>query len=567
MRTALLAVAAALAAFAPAAASACGGFFCSAQPVDQQAERILFVDHGDGTITSYVEIAYQGEPEGFAWVVPVPSVPELDTWYGRAFNGLDLATQPQFQVPWGCFAEADAGGAAGGAPPGARDDVDVLAQERVGPFDTVTIQSQDPRALVEWLRANGYRILPAMEPFVALYTAEGMKFLAMKLAPGEDTDSIEPIKMTYAGMAPAVPLRLTSVAAQLEMGVKIWILSDRRYGLVNGENLLIDDADLRFDPWTWTTNYVPLVARMVDDADGKAFVTELAGPTAELAQTVRDSFVPDRLGQEAIDARDALADVLASKPYITRLYARLSPAEMDYDPIFGAVEGGDVSNLHVVPQPEGMVDVCGPPVETYDPCDFAACGQGGTCAAVEDEARGAVPACACTEGTLARAQNDGAARAGATVACGDARLNFTDADVMGGDPALAFPDACAGDPCGAGNECVTLNGFQSCRCAPGKVAVGLLDEMGRAYASCADPIVPVPPAALNVPLREPALPYPGRVSPMPTGQPTALPRNPNMPTAGGSDSGLCSATPGRGGDLAGLALLAAGALLRRRRRA
>ena len=128
----------------------------------------------------------------------------------------------------------------------------VLARERVGPFDTVTLQSDDPRELVEWLRVNDFRIVPAMEPFVALYTAEGMKFLAMKLAPGEDSDAIEPIKMTYSASSPAVPLRLTSVAAQLEMGVKIWILSDQRYGPKNVPDLIINDEDLAFDPWNWT---------------------------------------------------------------------------------------------------------------------------------------------------------------------------------------------------------------------------------------------------------------------------------------------------------------------------
>ena len=63
----------------PAAALACGGFFCSSTPVDQQAERILFVDEGDDTWSAYVEIQYKGESDAFAWIVPVPEVPELDT--------------------------------------------------------------------------------------------------------------------------------------------------------------------------------------------------------------------------------------------------------------------------------------------------------------------------------------------------------------------------------------------------------------------------------------------------------------------------------------------------------
>ena len=43
------------------------------------------------------------------------------------------------------------------------------------------IASEDPLALVDWLRAEGYRITPAMEPYIERYTEEGLKFLALKL--------------------------------------------------------------------------------------------------------------------------------------------------------------------------------------------------------------------------------------------------------------------------------------------------------------------------------------------------------------------------------------------------
>lgn len=525
-------------ALAPAAALACGGFFCNASPVDQQAERIIFVQEDSDTVTSYVEIVYQGEPEGFAWVVPVPSVPELDTWHAGGFNALDLLTQPQFNTPFDCFLEAAADDADGdgGAPPGR---VDVLAEERVGPFDTATIESDDPRALVEWLRLNDYRITPAMEPFIAMYTAEGMKFLAMKLAPGEDSDSIKPIKMTYDAAGPMVPLRLTAVAAALEMGVKVWVLGEGRYGPANVPSLTIADTDLVFDPIRWQTNYLPLVARTVDENGGRGFVTELAGPTAELAQRVRDSFVPERAGQEALDARDALAELLDSRPYVTRLYTRLSPEEMDIDPMFVPVPGGDVSNVHQVPEPEGGQQCnWGGEEDAVDVCEFAACGAGGQCAAVEMENGREVAGCACADGTLARAGFDPNGQQ--TVGCADARLNFTAPELDPG--AVVFNDVCAqGDFCGADGECVMLNGFPSCRCSAGFVAVPTVDAQGMTVATCLAPREPLDVRAVaQIELREPNLPYPGRTTEM------ADPTQPDDQRGGGAPSaaGGCTATPG-----------------------
>ena len=68
-------IAGALAGLALSAASpraeACGGFFCSASPIDQTAEHILFTINDDQTVTAYVQIKYVGDKDDFAWIVPV----------------------------------------------------------------------------------------------------------------------------------------------------------------------------------------------------------------------------------------------------------------------------------------------------------------------------------------------------------------------------------------------------------------------------------------------------------------------------------------------------------------
>lgn len=552
---------------APVAASACGGFFCNATPVDQQAERIIFVQEDADTVTSYVEINYQGDPAAFAWVVPVPAVPELDVWFSGAFNALDLATQPIFNTPWGCFLEADADGAPGAGGNDDRGEVDVLAQERVGPFDTATIQSDDPRALIEWLRVNEYRITPAMEPFIAMYTDEGMKFLAMKLAPGEDTASIRPIKMTYTAAGPAVPLRLTAVAAQLEMGVKIWILGEGRYGPLNVPDVEIPDADLKFDMRSWQTNYLPLVARKIDDQGGRGFVTELAEPTAQYADTVRNSFIPDFAGEEAEEARDALVELLESRPYMTRFYTRLSPEEMDIDPMFGPVAGDNVDRFHDVPPPEGA-DECAWEFDgdgAPEACDFVACGAGGVCADVEAGVAPRGAGCGCVDGSLARAGfgPDGQLE----VACADVRLNFTAPELDPGN--LAFVDVCEqGEFCGQNGECVMHNGFPSCRCDAGFVAVPTLDEMGMPVPTCVAPVEPLPADAFAlIELAEPNLPYPGRETPMQPDEPEVPEDNRGGGAAApGGDLLGCRAAPGMPGELPlfWLALPLIGLALRRR---
>lgn len=111
-------------------AQACGGFFCSQTPVDQTAERIIFTVNGDSTITAYVQISYTGQRDAFAWVVPVSSIPTVDTFPRAAFQALDLATQPTYVPPPGCSVPVLINGGGGVK---SQSDVTVYGQAAVGP--------------------------------------------------------------------------------------------------------------------------------------------------------------------------------------------------------------------------------------------------------------------------------------------------------------------------------------------------------------------------------------------------------------------------------------------------
>ena len=78
-------------------ALACGGFFCSSIPVDQSKERIVFaIDDEAGEVEVHVQIFYAGPAPEFAWVVPVPAVPEVGVSSDQMFNLVSQMTQPTF---------------------------------------------------------------------------------------------------------------------------------------------------------------------------------------------------------------------------------------------------------------------------------------------------------------------------------------------------------------------------------------------------------------------------------------------------------------------------------------
>src|SRR5579885_3605233 len=139
---------------APLPALAGGGLFTAQGAVDQSIERMIFaVD--PGKVTLYEEINYSGSASNFAWVLPVISVPTIETAPMSLFSNLDRATAPTFVAgePAPCgFSPNFGGNNAGAPPPQAR--VSVYGTGTVGPYAYNVIGSSDPQGLVKWLQSN-----------------------------------------------------------------------------------------------------------------------------------------------------------------------------------------------------------------------------------------------------------------------------------------------------------------------------------------------------------------------------------------------------------------------------
>ena len=455
----------------PRVSHACGGFFCSATPIDQTAERIIFAKDGHD-IVSWVQISYAGAAEDFAWVVPVGSVPSVEVADPAIFSALDSITAPQLGFP-PCVR---IGPQLGGAPsPTSHSAVTVFRSGDVGPYHFEVVGSEDADMLINWLNDNRYIITPQMEPMVAHYVEEDLLFLAMKLQSDEDVDSIAPVRLTYEGTNPVVPIRLTAVAAEPDLGLIVWILGDHRAVTANFVNAELDTSLLRFDGFR--TNYNTAVARTIDAHGGQAFITEFAGPSSGLL---------------SLSTNDELTALLETYDYVSRLYTTISPEEMTSDPLFVFNPGlPDVTRNMTF---ENSEEWC----SGTTPCDRTSCGAGASCYEINGAA-----ACDCPEGFNARGVTGGLGGRG-TIACvpEDGEL-FEDEPEFSEEPAPEEPDEpnnpedpdevlpedpedpaeglpedpeegmpsgpnpCASTTCGEFGECVALNGDATCACDDG----------------------------------------------------------------------------------------------------
>lgn len=286
----------------PSPASACGGFFCSSQPIDQSGENIVFSVEADGSIEAHVQILYQGPSEEFAWILPTPSAPTISVGTDTLFRQLDQATRPQFQMNYEqtgtCREEPEcawdyesdyaagpprAGGFAdGGAAIDAARGVDVVFRGNVGPYDAAVLSATDVDALYTWLNEYDYLIPESARPEIDTYIAGGSYFVALRLQKDRAVGEIQPIVLHYTNGEPCIPIRLTRIATVDDMPIRAYFLASTAMRSTNYTMLtpdLTDDEGL----FLGTRSYDSVVTNAVDDAGGRAFVTDYLGPTPTLS--------------------------------------------------------------------------------------------------------------------------------------------------------------------------------------------------------------------------------------------------------------------------------------------
>ncbi len=302
MKTSLVSLAAlagALVLTTPQEAEACGGTFCdvgpTSMPVDQTGENILFVMGGDYT-EAHIQIQYDADSTAaqFSWIVPLTEVPEFGVGSDLLFDAVLNASIPRYGFNstfsgQGCddvgvtTSPGDPTGAGGSSGSGESDTGDggpeILLEEVVGAFEIVVLDGDNLAEIKDWLDANGYAQDPNADPILEEYLAEGYVFAAFKLANDAETSEIHPITLRFPNNEACIPIRLTRIAAVDDMDIRSFFLSEDRVVPSTYKHVLVNP--LKLDWPSQASNYKSVITQAVDadGADGRAFVTEYAGPS------------------------------------------------------------------------------------------------------------------------------------------------------------------------------------------------------------------------------------------------------------------------------------------------
>jgi hypothetical protein len=227
------------------------------------ATEVALMRDGTRTVLS-MQNDYEGPPERFALVVPVPVVLQKDnvkTLPRDLFAKLEQLDAPRLveyweQDPCAQLAPLTAApqmakrafghGTGAGFGRGGDLGVTVEAQFTVGEYEIVILSAEDSGGLETWLRREKYAIPAGAEPFLRPYVAQGSKFFVAKVDPQKVTfdahhqAALSPLRFHYDSDKLTLPVRLGLLNAKDAQDLVIHILAKgQRYEVANYENTAI----------------------------------------------------------------------------------------------------------------------------------------------------------------------------------------------------------------------------------------------------------------------------------------------------------------------------------------
>jgi hypothetical protein len=360
----LLATAAIL--LAPSLASAFCGFYVadSNKPLYNNATQVVLMREGTRTVLS-MQNNYEGPPERFAMVIPVPVVLQKDnvkTLPRELFAKVDSLDAPRLVEYWEqdpCAVEPpeeDMAVAANAAPmastaakQGAKDDLGVKIEAKftVGEYEILILSAKDSTGLDTWLKQEKYTIPDGAEPFLRPYVTAGMKFFVAKVDPQKvkfdphGQAALSPLRFHYDTELFTLPIRLGLLNAKGKQDLIVHILAPhQRYEVANYTNVTIPtNLDVEEKAKTEFPTFYATLFDQTLEKNPKSIITEYswdANTCDPCPGPALDGQDLATLGADALPSAAQGAYSYGSGFVLTRLHARYGKENLGDDLVFRA---------------------------------------------------------------------------------------------------------------------------------------------------------------------------------------------------------------------------------------
>jgi uncharacterized protein (TIGR03382 family) len=357
----------------PASVDAFCGFYVAGADTKLYNNATMVVMMRDGTRTVLaMQNNYQGPPENFAMVVPVPVVlgeADVKTLERAVFDRVDQLAAPRLVEYWEedpCYeppvykekhrrsrAMKSVESAVPSADAGSYG-VTIEAEFTVGEYEIVVLGAKDSTGLDAWLHDNGYKIPEGAGPVLEPYVQAGMKFFVAKV-------DVQKVAFNEQGQAMLSPLRFHYDSPQFDLPVRLGLINS------NGDqDLLVHilGRQMRYEVANYPNVTIPTnldVKNEVRERFGQFYASLFDHTLAQNPKAVITEYswsagscdpcpVPSLSGQELrvlgadvlpglanyFDAQGNLIDEwgLSNEFTLTRLHARYDKSSLGEDLVF-----------------------------------------------------------------------------------------------------------------------------------------------------------------------------------------------------------------------------------------
>jgi hypothetical protein len=282
-------------------AQACGGCFVGPSESTVVTGHRMALSISQERTVLWDQITYAGDPAEFSWVLPVKKGARLELATDAWFEVLEAATRVTVAEPlvncyqgwdggyeggdngsgFGCGtsssdAAAPSFGSGGGELQPPKEDVEVVSKESAGPYEVVTLSTDVPGALDDWLAANGYNVPDDIQPIIDAYVADGFDFIALRLLPDIGVEQMKPVRVVTDGSSFALPLRMVAAGTGANTALTLFVVGEGRYQARNFDNALVPSSEVSWDFATSSSNYSELRLGALAANEGKTWLTSYA---------------------------------------------------------------------------------------------------------------------------------------------------------------------------------------------------------------------------------------------------------------------------------------------------
>jgi hypothetical protein len=352
---------------APQRAQAFCGFFVAGGDAKliNNASQVVLMRKGNRTVMT-MSNNYQGPPEDFAMVVPVPVVlkkEDVKTLPMDVFDRVDSLSAPRLVEYWELdpcrppepmyesLARAMPAPAAAPARKAKANDLGVTIEARftAGEYEVLILSAKESSGLETWLRLNKYRIPEGAAAALAPYVRDKSKFFVAKVdskkvkRDAQGAVQLSPLRFAFDSNELRLPVRLGLLNANGKQDLIVYVIHpDTRFEVANYANAFIptnlevaDQVRQSFGSF-----YAELFDATIDRLAGKAVVTEYAWQTTGCDPCPVPPLTPSDLATLGMDVIEPGSVVVPSKP------GAPNPPRVAPRPFFGGGASWVLTRLH-----------------------------------------------------------------------------------------------------------------------------------------------------------------------------------------------------------------------------